>query len=259
MSHSESSSLVPAALGTGAARPLGHLLYGGLAYLAGVTALVALILASLGVIPLGAPRVAIESPIVRGIVDIALWVAFALQHSVMARPAFKARWTRIVPPATERSTYVLATALFLGPLLAFWQPLAGTVWHVTSPLARTTLLGVAVLGWAYLFAASWALNHAELFGLQQTWRSFRGTKDVSEPFRERWMYRFDRHPIMTGLILGLWSTPDMTADRLLFCVAATLYIVIGVHFEERALRRTWGATYESYRRRVRSIVPTFGD
>jgi methanethiol S-methyltransferase len=242
-------------------RSLGHRLavfgVGAASYAVGVAALLAMILVLLGVLPFtGGPfgRLGFGAALA---VDALLLLAFALQHSVMARPAFKARWTRIIPAACERSTYVLATGLFLFPTLLLWQPMPEVVWSVEAPLVRECLLGIAVAGWAYLFAASFAIDHFELFGLQQVYRALRARPPTSMPFKERWMYRFDRHPIMSGLLVGLWVTPTMTLDHLLFAAGTTVYIWIGVHFEERALHRQWGRQYEEYRERVGTLVPTF--
>ena len=231
--------------------------YGVVAYAVGVAALLAVILFMLGVVrftggPLG------ELGLGAGItVDVLLLVLFALQHSVMARPSFKARWTRIVPVAAERSTYLLATGLVLAPLLLMWQPMPAIVWSVEAPVLRASLFGIALLGWAYLFAASFAINHFELFGLQQVYQVLRQRPLTQAPFRERWMYRFDRHPIMTGILIGIWVTPTMTVDHLVFAIGFTLYIWIGVYFEERSLQRQWGPAYDKYRERVGTIVPTF--
>ncbi len=125
------------------------------------------------------------------------------------------------------------------------------------PALRIGLIAVAVAGWAYLFLASFAINHFELFGLRQVYQYFRGSEVTAVPFKERLMYRFDRHPIMTGALIGMWVTPHMRMDHLLFASMATLYIVIGVYFEERSLRRQWGATYDEYCARVGTIVPSF--
>jgi protein-S-isoprenylcysteine O-methyltransferase Ste14 len=211
--------------------------YGVAAYAIGVATLLALILVMLGVVqftggPLGALGLGAGLAL-----DLLLLVAFALQHSVMARPAFKARWTRIVPAAAERSTYLLATGLFLAPLLALWQPMPSVVWSVHTPALWWMVLGLGLSGWAYLFAASFAINHFELFGLRQVYQAFRGRSLTEVPFRERWMYGFDRHPIMTGLLVGIWATPVMTWDHLVFAAGCTLYVWIGVHFEERSLLR----------------------
>lgn len=231
--------------------------YGVAAYVIGVGTLLALILIMLGVFhftggPLG--QLGLGAGLA---LDLLLLVAFALQHSVMARPSFKARWTRIIPAAAERSTYVLATGLVLATLLVLWQPMPAIIWSVDAPILRWSLLAAALCGLAYLLAASFAINHFELLGLQQVYQALRGRPLTWAPFRERWMYRFDRHPIMTGILIGMWVTPTMTLDHLLFAAGSTVYVLIGVHFEERSLLRQWGRRYEEYRERVGTIVPTF--
>jgi protein-S-isoprenylcysteine O-methyltransferase Ste14 len=233
----------------------GVLAYGIGSYAVGVAALVSLIVVMLGLRPFTGGPVHIGSSALAVVFNVGLLVAFGLQHSLMARPSFKERWARVVHPSMERSTYMLATGLVLLPVLLMWQPLPQALWSVNSSIGRGALNGIAVLGWAYLFTASFAINHFELFGLQQVWRGFRGKAPVPVPFRARWMYRFDRHPIMTGLLIGLWVTPDMTVGRLLFASASSIYVALGVHFEERSLRRNLGDVYEAYRRRVGTIVP----
>jgi protein-S-isoprenylcysteine O-methyltransferase Ste14 len=231
--------------------------YGVLAYVVGVGALVGVILIMLGVVPFtgGALGTMSLGPALG--VDLLLLTLFALQHSVMARPSFKERWTRVIPAAAERSTFLLATALALLPLLWLWQPMPALVWSVPTPAVRWALLAIAVTGWAYLLLSSFAINHFELFGLQQVYQALRGRPLTQPPFQVRWMYRFDRHPIMTGFLIGMWATPTMTVDHLLFAVGVSIYIWIGVFFEERSLRRQLGRPYEEYCERVRSIVPTF--
>jgi len=235
---------------------LGILAYGVASYLVGVVALVAVILASLGAYAFTGGPVHIASPFAAVLFNVGLLVLFGVQHSVMARPAFKERWTRIIHPSMERSTFLLATGAVLLPLVVLWQPLPAVVWSSSSPVVRGTLTGVALLGWVYLFVATFAIDHFELFGLQQSWRGFRDQPPVPPPFRERWMYRFDRHPIMTGVLVGLWATPDMTLGRLLFTAGLSAYVLIGVYFEERTLGHQLGDVYESYRRRVPALVPT---
>jgi protein-S-isoprenylcysteine O-methyltransferase Ste14 len=237
---------------------LGILVFGIASYLLGFASLVLVILASLGVYAFTGGPVHLASPIAAALFNLGLLVLFGVQHSVMARAWFKQRWTRIIHPAMERSTFLLATAAVLLPLVVLWQPVPGVVWSLPSPLARTALTGTALLGWAYLFAATFAIDHLELFGLRQSWRGFREQPTVPVPFRERWMYRIDRHPIMTGVLVGLWATPDMTVGRLLFAAGLSAYVLVGVHFEERALERQLGDVYRSYRRRVPALVPSFG-
>ncbi len=232
--------------------------YGIVAYFVGVGALVAAILILLGVFQFtGGPIGRLSLGPALGL-DLLLLVAFAIQHSAMARPSFKARWTRVIPVAAERATYLFATGLVVVPLLLFWQPMPAQVWSVEVPAVRWLLYAVAISGWCYLLAASFAINHFELFGLQQVVQVLRGRPPTLAPFRVRWMYRFDRHPIMSGILVGLWATPTMTVDHLLFAVGCTVYVWIGVFFEERSLRRQLGRPYEEYCARVRSIVPTFG-
>ncbi len=248
-------------LGNVPARPLlyraGVFAFGVTAYALGVGALGGVILMMLGVLPFtGGPlgKLSLGAGLA---LDLALLVVFALQHSVMARPSFKERWTRVVPVAAERSTYLLATAIALMPLLLLWRPMPAVVWSVQAPALRGLLLGMALVGWSYLFAASFAINHFELFGLQQVYQALRNRPLTRPPFKIRWMYRFDRHPIMTGILIGMWVTPTMTVDHLLFAAGSTVYVWIGVFFEQRSLRRQLGSPYEEYCERVWSIVPTF--
>ena len=233
------------------------LLYGIGSYLVGVAALVLWIVIMLGLVPFGASGFRAEGTGTALLVNGSLLLAFALQHTIMARKGFKERWTRVIHPAVERATYLMATGIFLIPVCLLWQPSPEVVWAVENATIRAGITGLAVAGWAYLFLASFAIDHFELFGLRQVYEHFRGRPVSEVPFKERWMYRFDRHPIMTGALIGMWATPTMTLGHLAFAVGFTAYIVVGVHFEERALTRRWGAAYEDYRRRARSLVPTF--
>jgi protein-S-isoprenylcysteine O-methyltransferase Ste14 len=237
------------------AKRLGVLAYGVVAYGLGVTALVAWILAMLGVVRFTGGPIGVLASGPALALDLALLVAFGVQHSVMARPAWKARWLRVVGPTLERPTYMLATGLVLLPVLWLWQPMDTVIWSLAHPIAIAAVYVVAVSAWAYLFLASFAIDHFELFGLRQAWSFFAGRAIEPVQFRERWMYRFDRHPIMTGALLGMWLTPTMTLDHLVFAIGFSLYIVIGVFFEERSMRAQWGARYEEYCRRVGTIVP----
>lgn len=236
---------------------LGVLAYGVAAYFLGVAALVAWILSMLGVLPFsGGPAGELSTGPALAL-DLALLVLFGLQHSVMARPAWKARWLRVVGPALERPTFMLATGLVLPVVLWLWQPMPAVLWSFEHPVAIGIAYAAAGLAWAYLFAASFAIDHFELFGLRQVWSFFTGRPVAPVQFRERWMYRFDRHPIMTGALLGMWITPTMTLGHLLFALGFSLYIVVGVFFEERSMRAQWGARYADYCSRVGTIVPRF--
>ncbi len=235
----------------------GVLLYGLASYAIGVAALVGLIALTFGLRPLPAGPLSHLDTAGALAVNIGLLVLFAVQHSIMARKWFKERWTRLIPPAAERATFVLATGLVMAPMLWLWVDIPSSLWSVQQPTLGLVLQGTALAGWAYLLAASYAIDHWELFGVRQVAAHFLGRPMKPVAFKERWMYRFDRHPIMSGILVGLWATPDMTLDRLVLALGLTVYLIIGVHFEERALRRELGHVYEDYARRVGTLVPTF--
>ena len=190
--------------------------------------------------------------------NLALIALFGVQHSVMARPGFKARWTRIVPTPLERSVYCLATALCLALMFVFWQPIAGTVWLVENPAARMALWALFFAGWGILFVATHLINHWELFGLAQAWRHFRGVDAAPPTFRTPLFYRWVRHPIYSGFLLAFWATPEMSYGHLLLAVGFTIYILIGIAYEERDLVGHYGETYVEYRTRVGMVIPWVG-
>ena len=190
------------------------------------------------------------------LVDVGLLALFAVQHSVMARPAFKRLLTSVVSPAAERSTYVLASSLALILLFWQWQPLGGMVWEVEHPIARALLYGGFGIGWALVLAATFVINHFDLFGLRQTWRHFRGLPQKPLPFVTPILYRVVRHPLYVGWLLAFWSTPTMTLTHLLFAAVTTAYILVAIQLEERDLMDAH-PEYAVYRRRVPMLVPSW--
>lgn len=192
------------------------------------------------------------------LVDLALIALFGLQHSIMARPAFKARWTRIVPPPLERGVYCLASALCLVALFVFWHPIAGTVWSVDDPAGRMALWVLFFLGWGILFVATHLISHWELFGLAQAWRHYRGTEPPLQQFRTPLFYRWVRHPIYSGFLLAFWAAPEMSYGHLLLAAGFSFYIFVGIAYEERDLMTHFGDTYAAYRRRTGAVVPGIG-
>ena len=190
------------------------------------------------------------------VTDLLLLALFGVQHSVMARQGFKRWWTRVVPPPLERSTYVVATCAVLAFMFWFWLPIATPlVWQVEHTPGVVILWTLFGLGWVLVLVSSFLLNHFELFGLQQVFARLTHRAMPEAEFRTPMLYRYVRHPLYVGLLLGLWSVPVMTAGRLLFALGLSLYILIGITFEERDLIRQFGERYRIYREQVGMLVP----
>jgi protein-S-isoprenylcysteine O-methyltransferase Ste14 len=189
------------------------------------------------------------------LIDAALLALFAVQHSVMARPWFKERWTRIVPVPIERSTYVLLSSVAL--LLLFWQwrPLGGVVWSVSDPVGRAIIWSLFAFGWALVLVSTFLINHFDLFGLRQVWLSLRGMPYTHLTFGTPGPYRLVRHPLYVGWLFAFWMTPTMTSAHLLFAIMTTAYILVAIRFEERDLVTAHGSEYEQYQRQVPMLVP----
>jgi methanethiol S-methyltransferase len=235
------------------------LLYGLVAYLAFAVTIVYAIgfVTGLGVPktidsgPAGEPMEAI-------IINVLLMSLFAIQHSVMARPQFKKWWTRVVPVAVERSTFVLLSSLALMLLFWQWRPIPAVVWQVTNPQIAASLLGLSLLGWVLVFVSTFLINHFELFGLHQVANNLTGKPMPAVRFKTPLLYNLVRHPIYLGFIIFFWATPVMTAGHLLFAAVTTAYIFVGIALEEHDLIAIFGDEYRRYRQRVSMIVPFLG-
>jgi protein-S-isoprenylcysteine O-methyltransferase Ste14 len=238
-----------------APRTLG-VLYGGAAYLF----FLASILYAVGfvgnlIVPKSIDAQGDASLLTALVCDALLLGLFALQHSVMARPGFKAVWTKVVPGPAERATYVLISSLLL--LLIFWQWRAApqVVWHVSGDAARGAVWSLFWLGWLIALLSTFMIDHFDLVGLRQAMRSFRGQPYRHPPFTTRGFYRLVRHPLMLGFVIAFWAAPTMTLGHLFFAASMTIYIVIALQFEEKDLLDALGEDYLDYRRRVPMLFP----
>jgi methanethiol S-methyltransferase len=187
--------------------------------------------------------------------DLALLAAFALQHSGMARPAFKAWWKRYVPEAAERSTYVLLSSLALAALYVFWEPIGGVIWKAEDGLVRNSIIGLYLLGWLLLLYTTFLIDHFDLFGLKQVWRRLFNKTYRAPVFRTPSLYKLVRHPLYIGWLTIFWAAPTMTVAHLLFALATSAYILIAIRFEERDLVSAFGTTYIDYRARTPMLIP----
>ncbi len=192
-------------------------------------------------------------------VDLALLSLFAVQHSVMARRSFKQWWTRWVPAPMERATFVLAASLVLALLLWRWQPITQPLlWSVQAPAWRFALHALQAVGWGVALVSTYLIDHFALFGLRQPWDALRARAEPPPVFRTPLLYRHVRHPLYLGFVLAFWAAPEMTAGHALFAAANTVYILIGIAFEERDLIAQFGTRYVAYRRQVGMLLPRLG-
>ena len=183
------------------------------------------------------------------------FLGFSIQHSVMARPAFKRWWTRIIPKEAERSTYVLFSGVAMFALMFAWSPLGGTVWKIESQPIRCLLHTTYLGGWAILVASTFSLNHFDLFGLRQVWLQFRGREYTDLKFATPGPYRIVRHPLYVGWLTLAWATPNMTVAHLLFALGTTVYILTAIRWEEKDLVEVHGAKYQAYQAETPMLIP----
>ena len=203
---------------------------------------------------LDGPASAMAWPAALGI-NLALLGAFGLQHSVMARPAFKRWWTQYIPASLERQTYVLATCICFGALFVWWQPMSDVVWRVENTAGAVALHGLRIFGWILMATSTFLINHFDLFGLRQTWFHAKGRDYEPLKFRTPGWYKRVRHPIQLGFLIAFWSTSVMTVGSLVFAAVCTAYILVALFLEERDLVSYFGDDYRNYKKRVRQLIP----
>ena len=229
------------------------LVYGIISYFVGVAGLGCIIVAITKLIPFGFLSTGdTANPILWNFVLVLLW---GLSHSGMARRGFKNWINKIIPDAAERSTYVLVAGVASFLLIGLWQRVPGVIWSVTNPIAVAVLWTLFGFGWVYLLASTFAINHFDLFGLRQVYTHFMNQPLAPLKFVKRAMYRFTRHPIQSGVLIGIWVTPEMTATQLILSIGFTAYIFIGLWFEEKDLVKEIGEPYEQYRRETGKVLP----
>lgn len=234
-------------------------LYSALSYLFFLATFVYAILFVEGiVVPKTIDSGPVGDPVVSVLINLAVLGLFAVQHSVMARPAFKRAWTKIVPPEIERSTYVLFATLALALILWQWRPLPQLVWSVADPVLAGAIVAISWSGWALLLASTFLISHFQLFGLSQGFAKLIGRKPEDPPFTTPLFYKFMRHPLYAGFIIAFWAAPQMSVGHLLFAIGTTGYILIGIFLEERDLVATFGDRYRSYRTQVGMFWPKAG-
>ena len=207
------------------------------------------------VVPRGIDDGAVGPVWIAVLVNGGLLAAFAVQHTVMARPVFKRWLTRAVAGSVERSTFVLAASLMLVAVVWLWQPMPETVWSVEAGWLRALLWAVYLSGWVTVVGSTFMIDHFDLFGLRQVVADARAREHVSPSFRLTMLYRVVRHPIMVGFLIAFWATPDMSQGRLLFALLGTGYILVGVRFEEHDLRHDLGEAYARYEADVPRFIP----
>jgi len=238
--------------------------YGLISYILGVASLVLFILFANNHIGMLLPdymslgidhaNTAPTSPAMAFAINVGLIALFGLQHTVMARQSFKSRLVALLPKAAERSTYVLLTAVVILVMVQYWQPMTGSIWLVEGETARMVITGIFYFGWAFTLAATYMLNHNHLFGLQQSFKPHdpdAGAKEFVTPM----FYKIVRHPIQTGVLIGMLATPDMTVGRATLAAGMIVYILIGLYYEERDLLDEFGDTYRDYKARVGGLLP----
>ena len=191
------------------------------------------------------------------LINVPLMALFAIQHMIMARPWFKKWITQYIPAAAERSTFVLVASVLLILIMWLWQPIPDVLWHLEQPVLRALVFAISFAGFGIVLFASFLIDHFDLFGLRQVVLNFMGKPYTHKPFVERSLYKYVRHPLMVGFLIGFWAAPTMTYGHLLFAAVITGYVVVGVMVEERDLVRFLGSDYLEYRKRTPKFIPRF--
>ena len=229
------------------------LIYGVLSYFIGVAGLACIILALIDFIPFGfLSSSELSNPIVINLILVAAW---GFIHTIMARDKFKQIITKIIPEPAERPTYILVAGISSILMIGLWQIVPGVIWAPTSTILVASIWVVFVFGWVYLLAATFAINHFDLFGLRQVYLNFKNQPRAPLEFTKRFMYKTTRHPIQTGVLIGIWALPNMTATKIILSLGFTAYIFSGLYFEEKDLIKDIGKPYQDYMQETGKLFP----
>lgn len=226
------------------------LIYAFFAYAVGAGALFWFFFAAIGMAPYSLSVIEASNLLSTLAINALLVLVFGAQHTIMARKSFKEKWTQLIPGHLERATFVLAAGVCMGLMLWYWQPLSGNIWSIENEIARFVLLCLAFAAVGYVLITSLVTNHFELFGIRQAWLYAIGKPYTPLAFKRQWVYKYSRHPMMLGLLVVIWSTPDMSVTRLVLAVLLTLYLFIGIQFEEHGLIQEFGDKYRQYKKEI---------
>lgn len=231
--------------------------YGLIAYAVGLGGLTFFLLyiGSWSFLPLHVDSKPVTSQSTALLVNTALILLWTLQHSIMARERFKQAWTKIIPPAAERSTYVLISGILMIVICLFWQPLSGTIWKIENSVGYFFAISAYCFGWTLAVASTFLINHFELFGLSQVTRHLKQQSEPEPEFTNRYFYKVVRHPLQLGILIGIWVTPTMTTTHFMLASTFTASIFLGLHLEEKDLLSSFGTPYKDYRSKVPMILP----
>lgn len=178
--------------------------------------------------------------------NTSLLLLFALQHSIMARSFFKDKLLKNISNGVKSANYSLASSICLIIMFYFWQPIEGVLWDFQSDVVFWSITIVYIVGWITAFLATFIINHFELFGLYQGYRVLRNIPEPEVKFQVNYFYKYVRHPIQSGTLVGLWATPYMSHTHLFLSMGMTIYVLIGLHYEEKSLINTFGDKYKKY-------------
>tara|TARA_R110002096_G_scaffold426421_1_gene636214 strand:+ start:105655 stop:106428 length:774 start_codon:yes stop_codon:yes gene_type:complete len=185
-------------------------------------------------------------------IDVGLVALFGIQHTIMADPIFKKWIMRFIPECYERPLFVAASSIALAFLMWQWRSIDVVVWQVDAIWAQAIIWALFASGFVILFFATFLIDHWHLFGLKQALgRDYEGSVRFVTPS----LYKLVRHPMMTGIFIAVWAIPTMTVGHFIFAASMTIYLLVGIRFEEKKLVQELGGQYELYQKNVPALLP----